>query len=380
MHPRGRFVARCGLISASALASAAAGGCPGGLSQCETPGVICTVAGTGQSLFDGDGKPATETSFYHPLDVEFDVEGRPLILDFNNLRVRRINADNTIQTYMGMDFEAAPIEGAPASETPLHHASDIEYDAEGRLYVAGDHVSVVFRVNLDDRVQTVAGNSEFGYTGDDGPALEASMTAPFGVLPDADGGFYVSDNGVHVIRYVDAAGIITTVAGNGAPGYSGDGGPATEAQLHGPTRMAFDGEGRLHICDTDNHCIRRLEADGAISTVAGDGTLGYSGDGGPADAAQLNSPFDIKFDPTGEGLYIADSGNHVVRRVGADGIIATVVGMGVAGFAGDGADSSACELDHPSGLKFAADGSLWIADTFNHRVRRVAGFLAQFGG
>ncbi len=146
---------------------------------CEVPGTICTVAGTGFSLFDGDGKAALETSFYFPLDVCFDQLGRPLILDWNNLRIRRINDDGTIETFMGQDFEGAPSDGALAVETPLHHASDIETAVSGSLYVAGDHVPVVFRVDTDNRVFTVAGTTEFGNDGDGGPAVEARLTTPF---------------------------------------------------------------------------------------------------------------------------------------------------------------------------------------------------------
>lgn len=365
------FSGIAGALAAAALASLGAAGCPGEPDVCDVSGVICTVAGTGKSQFDGDGRPARETSFYHPIDLEFDAAGRALILDFNNLRVRRINADGTIETYMGQDFEAPPIDGALATETPLHHASDLEYDAQGRLYVAGDHVPVVFRVGLDDRVETMAGSGEFGYGGDNGSALEATMITPFGVLPDANGGFYVSDAGAHVVRYVDADGTISTVAGDGTRGYSGEGGPAALAQMNGPTRMALDGDERLYICDTDNHAIRRLDAGGLLTTIAGDGTPGYSGDGGPASDARLNRPYDVEFGPDG-ALYIADSGNNVIRRIDADGIITTIIGSGVAGFGGDEGKAAVCQLKSPSGLKFAADGSLWVCDTLNHRVRRVA--------
>ncbi len=343
---------------------------------CEAAGVICTVAGTGMSLFDGDGRHALETSFYYPLDIEFDTLGRPLILDFNNLRIRRLNEDGTIETVMGLDFEAAPIDGALASETPLHHASDIETDDDGRLFVAGDHVPLITVVGTDNRVHVVAGNGAFGYDGDGGPALAASLIAPFGVHPDRDGGFYISDLDAHVIRYVDPAGTIRTVAGDGTRGYSGDGGPGIEAQLNSPTRMALDPQGLLYFCDTENNVIRRLEADGTIQAFAGTGALGYSGDGGPALAAELDTPYDLRFAPDGV-LYVADTGNNVVRQIATDGLIQTVVGSGAAEFAGDGGRAAGCSLNRPSGINFAGDGALWIADAYNHRVRRVAGFLAN---
>jgi len=336
------------------------------------------VAGTGLSLFDGDGEAALDTSFYYPLDIEFDRTGRTLILDFNNLRVRRINDDGTIETYMGLGFEDVPVEGALAWETPLHHASDIETDGGGRLYVAGDHVPVVFLVDLDDRVRVVAGNGEFGNDGDGGSALDARMVAPWGVLPDDRWGFYIGDKEAHVVRYVDADGTIHTVAGNAARGYSGDGGPGIEAQLNSPTRMALDRQGRLYVCDTDNNAVRRVNTDGTIQAFAGTGTLGYSGDGGPAVEAELDTPYDVRFGPDG-ALYVADTGNNVIRRIGADGIIETVVGTGASGFEGDRGMASECLLNRPTGINFAADGSLWIADAYNHRVRRVAGFVTESG-
>jgi len=369
--------------AAALLLSAMLCGCPApttpdapSADACEQPGVICSVAGTGQSLFDGDGKDALQTSLYHPLDVCFDAAGRPLIVDWNNLRVRRINDDGTIETVIGQDFEASPIDGALATETALHHASDIEMDARGRFLLAGNHVPVVFLIDVDHRVHVVAGNDEFGYSGDGGPALEASLTAPFGVFPDSQGGFYFTDEAQHVARYVDPDGIIRTVAGDGQRGYSGDGGPATAARLANPTRLRLGPDEALYICDTGNHCIRRVDRDGVLSTFAGTGRLGYTGDGGPAAEARLNTPYDLVFAPNGD-LYVADTGNSVIRRVGGDGTIMTVVGDGAAGFAGDGADAERCELNRPSGVTFGPDGAMWISDTFNNRVRRVAGFLPQ---
>lgn len=348
---------------------------------CAGAGMICTMAGTGLSLFDGDGKAARHTSLYQPFDVVFDRDGNPLVLDWNNLRVRRIGGDGIVATIMGNDFEAAPVEGALAADTSLHHASDIELDSDGSLYVAGNHAPVVFRIGTDDRVRIVAGREdESGYSGDGGPAREATLTAPFGVFPTGDGGFYLADSAAHVVRHVDPAGIIRTVAGTGpipgtrAGGYSGDGGPASAAQLNGPTRVRADGEGNLFICDTNNHAIRKVDPAGIITTLAGTGTAGFSGDGGPADRARLNTPYDLRLGPDG-AVYVADSGNNVIRRIDPHGLITTVIGTGRAGFTGDEGHAISCQLRFPVGLELGPDGSLWISDTFNHRVRRVAGFL-----
>lgn len=342
--------------------------------DCASVGHICTVAGTGKAQFDGDGRPALETSFYYPIDIKLDADGRLLIMDWNNLRLRRVNDDGTVQTIMGTDFEDFPVEGAPAEESPLHHASNMEYDVPGNLFIAGDHVPVAFKVDTNDRVFTVAGTTEYGYSGDGGPAREAELSTPFGVLPDSVGGLYISDVDAHVIRYVDPAGIIHTAAGTGEQGYMGDGGPATAAQLAGPSRLQFGPDGLIYFCEIKNHVIRRLHTDGTIDTVAGTGERGYSGDGGQAKVAQLDTPYDIAFAPNGD-MYVADTGNNVIRRIDTNGVISTVAGDGEPIFAGDGGPAATCSLRRPSALLLDAQGSLWVADTSNHRIRRIERLL-----
>lgn len=323
------------------------------------------------SVFDGDGRPALDTSFYFPIDVAFDAGGRPLILDLNNYRLRRINGDGTVGTIVGLDFEGFPIDGALGRETALHHPSDVETDGAFNLYFAGNHAPSVFRVGLDDRVSVLAGSDQPAYDGDGGPARAAHFLAPYGIVVMDDGSFYVADIEAHVVRYVDPGGIIRTVAGTGAAGYGGDGGPGTLGQLDAPVRLRLDDGGNLLIADSNNHAVRRLDASGTITTLAGTGVAGYSGDGGLATAAQFNQPADLRFAPEGD-LLVADSGNSVIRRIDRNGIVTTVVGTGTEGFAGDGAPATQAQLARPSGIAFAPDGALWIADTFNHRVRRVA--------
>jgi hypothetical protein len=338
--------------------------------ECDQSGVICTVAGTGRAQFDGDGKAALETSFYFPIDIDFDADNRPVILDWNNFRIRRINDDGSIETIVGNGTEAAPIDGALARDTSLHHASDIAITSAGEMYVAGDHAPFVFRVGTDGLVFIVAGSGEYGYTGDGGPAREAAIGAPFGVALASDGGFYLADLDMNVVRHVDASGVITTAAGNGSPGYAGDGGPAVNAQLYSPTRVRMADDGNLYICDTDNNAIRRVDREGIITTVVGTGVFGYSGDGSPATQATLNSPYDMLI--LGDVMLIADTGNHVIRMVDADGVISTLIGTGVAGFSGDEGSAAEAQLDGPSSLVMDADGALWIGDTFNQRVRKVS--------
>jgi len=337
------------------------------------------MAGTGLSLFNGDGRQAVDTSLYFPYRVLFDELQRPLILDWNNLRLRRINQDGRVETIMGNDFEEFPEEGARPQDTSLHHTSDAVYDASGRLYLAGHHIPIVFRVDLDDRVRTIAGNGEVGNDGDGGAARQARLGTPWGVLPLDDGSFYVSDNENHVVRFVDAMGIIHTVAGTGQPGYAGDGGPAVVAQLNRPRFLKRGADGSIYLCDGDNHVVRRIDPQGMIHTVAGTGVPGYSGDGGPAVAARFDTPSDLEIARSGD-LYIADSGNNVIRRVDRDGTVTTVIGSGAANFSGDNGSARFAAMRFPVGLTLAPDGSLWIVDTFNHRIRRVAGFDRLFPG
>jgi len=347
--------------------------------DCAVSGVICTLAGTGMSVFDGDGRAALATSFYQPLDIVFQPDGRLIVNDWNNLRGRRVDFDGIVRTIIGTGVESEPRDGTLATETALHHASDFAFDEQGRMLIAGNHVPYVYRVGTDDRVFIVAGNGEVGTAGDGGPAREASWVSPFGVLPDGAGGFWVSDVDGHTIRRVAADGIVTRVAGDGTRGYAGDGGPAVAAQLGGPTRMAFDHDGNLIFCDTGNHVLRRILPDGTIATFAGTGTQGYAGDGGPAVEAQLWNPYDLAVADDGT-IYVAESGSHVVRAIEPDGTISTVAGTGIGAFAGDQGPAVEARLRRPSGLTLHADGSLWIADTLNHRVRRVAGLEPPQGG
>jgi hypothetical protein len=195
------------------------------------------------------------------------------------------------------------------------------------------------------------------------------LTTPFGVAPSRRGGFYIADLDAHVIRYVNAEGVIDTVAGTGVPGYAGDGGPAKAARLNGPARVREDAEGNIYFTETKNHVVRQVSTSGIISTVAGTGRRGYSGDGSAATAATFDSPYDIVL-LDGQGFLVVDTGNSAVRWVRPDGVVVTVVGAGTAGFGGDGGSAANAVLSRPVGAALGPDGA--IADTFNNRVRRVA--------
>ena len=269
-------------------------------------------------------------------------------------------------------------DGGPATAAQLSFPFGVAVDAAGNIYIADSNNQRIRRVNIDGSIVTVAGggNPSDGI-GDDGPATAAKLGAPSGVAMDAAGNIYIADTGNRRIRKIDTDGNIFTIAGTGTPGLSGDGGPATAAQLNLPSGVAVDAAGNIYIADRDNHRIRKVDVDGNISTVAGAGASaggigmsGYGGDGGPAVQAHLNLPGSVAVDAAGN-LYIADIRNHRIRAVDIDGNIFTIAGTGTRSLSGDGGPATAAQLNFPSGVAVDAAGNIYIADTYNHRIRRL---------
>jgi len=251
-------------------------------------------------------------------------------------------------------------DGQQATVAKLSYPASVAVDATGNLYIAGWAAHRIRRVDgTTSVITTIAGNGSFGYSGDGGPATAAALAAPESVVLDGAGNLYFSEWGNHIIRRVDSGtGVITTVAGSGTAGYSGDGGPATAAQLDTPEGVAVDIAGNLYIADSNNNRIRRVDGTtGIITTITGNGTWGFSGDGGLATAATLGTSRGIAVDAAGN-LYIADSSNGRIRRVDATtGIITTVAG---GGFNGDGALATTAQLQWPAGVAVDAAGNLYI--------------------
>jgi hypothetical protein len=247
-----------------------------------------------------------------------------------------------ISTIAGGVPPPTPIAGVQAS---IGFPQGIAVDNAGNTYFTA--LNCVFKLDSNGVMTRVAGNSRPGYSGDGGPATSAQLSEDaYGVAVDASGNIYIADYENNRIRKVSAAGIITTVAGNGSAGYSGDGGPATSAQLDLPSGVAVDATGNLYIADTFNSRIRKVSAAGIITTVAGNGSIGYSGDSSPATSARLSYPLGVAVDATGN-LYIADSYNHRIRKVSAAGIITTVAGNGSPGYHGDGGPATSAQLNRP---------------------------------
>ncbi len=347
-------------------------------------GIITTVAGNGTVGFSGDSGPATSASLANPSGVAVDSAGNLFIADQLNHRIRRVDASSgVITTVAGNGSVSFSGDGGPATSASLAFPVAVVVDSAGNLFIVDQGHQRIRRVDAATSIiTTVAGTGCVSFSGDGGPATSASLANPSGVAVDGAGNLFIGDAVNRRIRRVDGAtSIITTVAGTGTQGFSGDGGPATSAQLGNPFGVALDSAGTLFIADQLNHRIRRVDAgadgqvtgalDETITTVAGNGLSGFSGDGGPATSTRLGNPFGVMTDSAGN-LFISDTTNQRIRRVdAATGVITTVAGTGVFGFNGDGIPATSAHLTRPSRVAVDSAGNLFIADEFNHRVRRV---------
>ena len=333
---------------------------------------INTIAGTGTYGYNGDGIPATTAQISYPRGVAVGPDGSIYIADCSNYRVRKVDASGIITTYAGTGVGGFGGDGGPATSAMLRGIQHIALDSVGNLFIADGLNRRVRKVDPSGIITTVAGNGIADFSGDGGPATSASLRYPFGIAVDSSGNIYVSDMDDHRIRKIDPAGIITTFAGNGTAAYGGDGGPAISASLNSPHEAFSDATGNVFIADTLNNRIRKVDLDGIITTVAGNGVYNYSGNGGLALEASFRRPEGILVDSAGN-ILISDTYNNQIRKVDqATGIIFGIAGYGVgAGYTGDGGPAVETLLWWPSQLALDRQGNLFFAEEQNQRIRKV---------
>lgn len=343
------------------------------------PGRICTIAGTGEAGLGDELLDPRQTDLYLPQDFTFGPDKLGYVIDWNNHRIRRMNADGTLESVVGTGElgDAKDGEGAYSS---LNHPTHMSVAPNGKFIISAWHNSKIMEFDPETlELKTLCGNGMRSFGGDGGPAAMALLDLPTSTAFDAAGNMYITDQANQRIRVVDTDGIINTHVGTGMAGFSGDGGPAIAAQIKLPGgqsappagRIAIDKDGNLLIADSANNRIRKVDTMGMITTIAGTGDPTYGGDGGPAVDAQLSRPSDVEVDRDGN-LIIADTDNSCVRKIDGAGMISTIAGKcGQPGYDGDGADASDSLLDRPYGVALDDKGNIYIADTHNHRIRVI---------
>jgi len=339
---------------------------------------ITTIAGDTLG-YGGDAGPAVKASLNYPSAVAVNARGNIFISDENNDRLRMVDGKTgIIITLAGTGTGGFSGDNGPAADAQINGPSGIAFDKEGNIYFADECNARIRRIDIKTRViTTVAGNGLQAYSGDGGPAADASFIHPSGLAIDAAGNMYIADWGSNTIRKIDAvSGNIITIAGSGEPGSGGDGGLAKLAKLNGVNEVAVDNKGNLYMTDSYNNRVRRIDLKtGIIYTVAGTGDMGYSGDGAIGTDAEVSGPTGVTTDTAGN-VFFCDWGNSCVRRIDySTGVITTVAGRGEAGHSGDGGPAVLAYMSKAEGVAVDAQGNLYIADDNNNRIRKVEAAL-----
>lgn len=319
----------------------------------------------------GNGKAASTMTLCSPMGLAVN-SGELLISDRGNGLGRviwRIDESGHAHLLAGSGGAGPPPPG-PADQVSFERPDGLAVAEDGSVYVADGYRHTVYRISSAGTVTAVAGTGEPGYSGDGGPATRARLSRPADIRISRDGELFIADVQNHSVRHVDASGRITTLVGTGQPGFSPDGTLASEASLNSPWGIALDREGRLIISDSENHRVRRVAHDGRLLTIAGNGTLGYAGDGGPAVRASLNSPQGLFVDHD-HRILIVDEHNHVIRLVDPSGVITTVIGTGAPGRAPPGTPAPNAALNDPESVLINARGEVIITDGQNSRVLKI---------
>ncbi len=316
------------------------------------------------------GFPTAGVSLNSPFAVTVDRWGNVYIADTLNNVIREVDASGKASTIAGNGRAKYSGDRGPAASASLNHPGGIAVDAAGNLYINDENNFVIRKVNTNRVINTIAGNGKAGYSGDGGPATKAQIAGALGIAVDAAGNLYIADTGNCVIRKVNTKGVITTIAGDGAAAYRGDGGPAILASLRYPTDVTLDDAGNLYIADYYNGAVRKVGTDQFISTVAGTGAQSYSGDGQLATSASLHGPVRVALDSAGN-IYIETDGDGRIRQINSQHIITTIAGNGDYGDSGDGGPAVLASFRGPYGMAIDKGGKLYVADTGNSRIRVI---------
>jgi uncharacterized protein (TIGR03437 family) len=343
-------------------------------------GIINSYVGSGNPGFSGDGGAALSAQIFTPTNIAIDSTGNLYFVDFGNARVRKVTSSGTISTIAGNGIGRYSGDGGAAQSALMSAPSAVATGPGGVFYISDTNNQRIRQVVSTGIISTLTGTGAAGYSGDGGAPASAQIAFPGGMVVDGSGNVYFADTVNQRVRKV-SGGAIATVAGNGTAGYAGDGSAAVNAQLNSPVAVTLDSAGNLYIADYNNDVVRKVSPSGVISTFAGNGSVGYSGDGGPAQNAQLNGPASVAADASGN-IYIADSSNHAIRVVAPGGVISTFAGNGTLGDSGDGGIATAAQLAAPAGVAVDAAGNVYITDSGAGKVRMViaAGLIQTIAG
>ncbi|MCK5523505.1 MAG: hypothetical protein KAI83_10270 [Thiomargarita sp.] len=340
--------------------------------QVQAEWMISTIAGDGTRGYSGDGGLATAAQLNQPWGIAVDSSGVLYVADFKSHSIRKIDNQGVITTIAGDGRQGYHGDGGSATAAQLNQPRGIALDSNGALYIADAQNHLIRKINRQGIITTIAGNNVAGYCCEGIQATTAQLNYPIDVAIDNANNLYIADKNNHVIRKVDSHGIITTIVGDNTQGNGtrDEGGLATRTQLNSPHAIALDHFGHLYIADYGNHLIRKVDKNGYINTVAGNATQGYSGDGKSATTAQLNFPSGIALDKAGN-LYINDTQNYRIRRVDIQGNITTIAGDGTQGYSGDNGIATAAQINTAFYIAVDKREQLYFADTDNYRLRKI---------
>ncbi len=332
---------------------------------------INTIAGDHSQGFAGDNGQATAAELNNPTEVAVDATGNIYITDFANDRIRKINTGGIIFTVAGTGKSGYTGDNGQATNAELNNPAGIAVDTKGNLYIADASNNVVRMVNPAGVISTFAGTGAAGFSGDGTAATSAKLSNPNSVAVDGSGNVYISDAGNDRIRMVSSTGKINTVAGNGTFAYGGDGVAATSTSINYPYSVAVDAKGNFYIADYVNNRVRIVSSTGIINTIAGNGSPGYTGDDSAATLAEINYPIAVSVDQDSGKVYITDGADNVIRYIDINGKIHTCAGNKNAGYTGNGGPATSAEMNYPYGTAVDVFGNLYIADEDNNVVREV---------